>query len=311
MGGESSQQQQTSSQTDPWKPTMPVLQNILSGIGGINAAPTSAQTGALGSIMGNAQGTQNYGTQATSLANNLMSGGGTGANAGILSNAYSQYQNQMNPVATQNNDPMQTPGIQSLLDTIRGDVSNQVNGQFAGAGRDLSGMNQQALARGISQGEAAPLLGQYNQNVQNQQNASNGLLGAGLNTANGLQNFNQQGYQNQATGLDTAMQGIPAAQNNQANQVLGAGQQAYSLPIQNLAQILGLTLPIAGLGSQSSGQSTTTNQMSGAQQFATIAGGVGSLFGAPKGGVSPAGNIMNGVGTASNTAGGLFGSLFR
>jgi hypothetical protein len=51
------------------------------------------------------------------------------------------------------------------------------------------------------------------------------------------------------------------------------------IPAQNLGLLAQIGIPIAGLGSQSTGTNNTTNNMSGAQQFATIAGGVGSLFG--------------------------------
>ncbi len=256
MGGTSKTTQNTSQQStstqNPWDQAMPAVQGILGGINSQigNYQPTAAEQGALGTLQSNAQGLQNYGGQATSLANDLMSGGG------ILNNAYQQYQNQLNPIANQSNDPMQAPGMQALLDTIRSDVSNSVNGQFAGAGRDLSGMNTQALARGISQGEAAPLLNQYNQNVQNQMGAAGALFGAGANTQ-------QQVFGNQAMGLDTAINGIPLAQNNQANQILQAGQTARNAPLQSLGMLEGLTLPLAGLGGTTN--TTGTGSMQGTQ----------------------------------------------
>jgi hypothetical protein len=46
--------------------------------------------------------------------------------------------------------------------------------------------------------------------------------------------------------------------------------------VQALGLLAQIGVPIAGLGSQSTGQSQGTKQMSGAQQFATIAGGVGN-----------------------------------
>ncbi len=255
----SSQNTSQTSTSNPWDQAMPALQGILGGINSQigNYTPTAAEQGALNTIQGNANNAQNYGGQATGLANDLMSGGGAAQNAGILGDAYKQYQNQLNPIANQSNDPMQAPGMQALLNTIRSDVSNSVNGQFAGAGRDMSGMNTQALARGISQGEAAPLLGQYNQNVQNQMGAAGNLFNAGGTTASGLQGFNQQGFANQAQGLDTAINGIPLAQNNQANQVLQAGQTARNAPLQNLGMLEGLTLPLAGLGGTTTGTGTS------------------------------------------------------
>jgi hypothetical protein len=288
MGGTSKQQQQTqqSSQTSPWAPTQGLLNNIIGGVQGQfnNYQPTSAEAGALNTIQQNAQSLPNFAPQATSLANDLT-GNTTGANSGILSSAYQNYQNQLNPIANQNNDPTQTPGIQSLLDTIRSDVGNSVNGMFAGAGRDLSGLNQQTLARGIAQGEAQPLLNQYNQNVQNQMGAAGNLFNAGGSTASGLQDLAQQGYANRAQGLDVGVNGIPAAQNAGAQGILNAASLQRNLPLQNLGGLLGLTLPIAGLGGQSTGTSNTQGSytMSPVQQFAAIGQGLGGygkfLFG--------------------------------
>lgn len=306
MGGTSKSgsntSQQSSTTQNPWADSMPALQGILGGLGSQvgNYAPTAAEAPALNTIQSNAQSAQNYGGQATGLSNDLMAGGGTGQNAGILGDAYANYQRQLNPIANQNNDPTQAPGMQALLASIRNDVGNSVNGMFAGAGRDMSGLNQQTLARGISQGEAAPLLNQYNQNVQNQMGAAGSLFGAGGSTAQGLQGFNQQGFANRAQGLDTAINGIPLAQNNQANQILQAGQIARGLPLQNLGMLEGLTIPLAGLGGttnttgMSNSQGTLTD--SGMRQFQQFGSGMGGLFGGAGGGA--AGNASGMLGNA-------------
>jgi hypothetical protein len=60
--------------------------------------------------------------------------------------------------------------------------------------------------------------------------------------------------------------------------MLSAEAQRSGIPLSILQQIAGIATPIAGLGSQSNGTSNTESQMSGAQQFATIAGGLGSLL---------------------------------
>jgi hypothetical protein len=284
---EATTQQSQQSQTSPWLPAQGALQGILGGINSQigNYGPTGAEQGALDELMRNAQGAQNYGGQATGLANDLMAGGTD--RSGMLNDAYSRYQQQLNPYASGANlDPMSSPGMRSVLDTIRNDVGNSVNGQFAGAGRDLSGMNQQALGRGIAQGEAMPLLNQYNQNVQNQLGAASSLFGAGGQTAGLLSGMDQQRFGNRATGLDMAMNGIPMAQNNRANQILAAQGQARQLPLQNLGMLEGLTIPIAGLGGQSSGTSsgTQTQTMSPAQQAWGWMNAGGNLFGKLTGG---------------------------
>ena len=67
--------------------------------------------------------------------------------------------------------------MNNLISTLGTDISSNINARYAAAGRDLSGLNTQNLARGLSQGLAAPLLSQYNQDVQNQLGAAGSLDG--------------------------------------------------------------------------------------------------------------------------------------
>ncbi len=275
---QNSSQQSTATQ-NPWAQSMPAVEGILNAVNSQVGSwmPTSAENGALGTIQNNAQGAQNYGGQATSLANDLM-GGATGSNAAMMNKAYTDYQGQLNPYLNPDYlDPTKSPGMQGLLNTIRSDVSNQVNGQFAGAGRDMSGLNMQTLARGISQGEAAPLLGQYNANVATQRGAQDAAYGAGNNTAGLLQGLTQQDFNNRFQGLDTALNGIPLAQNNQANQILQAGQTARGMPLQNLGMLEGLTIPLAGLGGTTN--TTGTGTQTGTQTMSPFQMIMGGLMG--------------------------------
>jgi hypothetical protein len=297
-------QQAQQSQSAPWQPAQGNLLGILSGIGGQlgNYQPTGAENNALSQWQQNAAGLQNFTGQATNAANRFMTGDPTG----LLGPAYQQYQNAMNPIANASLDPTQTPGMSNLLSTIRNDVSNNVNSEFAGAGRSMSGLNTQALARGISQGEAAPLLGQYNQNVSNRMGAAGGLMGAGLGTA---------GAMNQATGQGFGMAGtLPgfAAQGPQAQ--LAASQAQRMLPLQNLGALENLTVPIAGLGGQSSGTSVgqTQNQMSPIQEMMAllsggpngVLGGMGALGQTGLSGLSGLGGILGQMMIPGNWGGG-------
>lgn len=264
MGGTSKQDQQTQtsqqSQTQPWAQAIPALNGILSGIQGQvgNYQPNAQEQTALSQISNNAQSLPNFGPQATDLANKYIGGDPSG----LLSPALQQYQQTLNPIANASLDPTQTPGMRQLLETIRADVGNSVNGMFAGAGRDLSGLNQQTLARGIAQGEAAPLLAQYNQNVSNVSGAAGNLYNAAGQTASAM-------GQNQGQGFNFANL-IPQMQNAGPIGVLAANAASRSLPLENLGMLANLTVPIAGLGQQSSGSGsanmTGSNTMSGVQQ---------------------------------------------
>ena len=123
---------------------------------------------------------------------------------------------------------------------------------------------------------------QYNQDVANQMAAANALYGAGNATANTLAQMQQNYLTNQGQGV-TAAQSALDAQNYGANATLAEEAQRRGIPVQALGLLAQIGVPIAQLGSQSNGTSTTTQQKSWAEQFATLAGGIGSLMGAFKG----------------------------
>ncbi len=129
-------------------------------------------------------------------------------------------------------------------------------------------MNTQTLARGLSQGEAVPLLNQYNQDIANQLGIQGQMVG------NIGQGFN---YANMAPGLTSA----------KANAVSGLTQQQRSLPYQLLAQFENVVNPVAGLGGTASGSQTsnqsglgtaTNSLLSQLGQAAGLFGPFGQLF---------------------------------
>lgn len=281
MGGTSKSETTQQSTTAPWQPAQGALTGILGQLNsylpqtGINGT----QTNAINTIENNGANVGQYAPAIQNYTSSLLNGGGATDQAGNINNAYQQYVSQTNPLASNTNyDPYSTPGFSNAVSTLTNDITNQVNGQFAAAGRDMSPANSTALARGISQGVAPTIAAQYNQNVQNQQGAANNLYGAGNTTSGLLTALTQQGLANQGAGVSAIGQGQDAL-NSGATNTLAAEAQRLGIPLQNLGMLSQIGIPIAGLGSQSSGSGTTTNQMSGAQQFATILGGIGSLGG--------------------------------
>ena len=265
--GTSNTSQSQSSQTSPWAPAQGDLTSLLGSIGGQmgNYAPNQAEQTALGQLQTNATNQPNYGGQVGAMTSGYLGGDPTG----LLNPALSQYNQTMgqftNPASL---NPMTAPGMQGTLQTIQNDVGNSVNQQFAGAGRSGSGMNQQTLARGISQGESGALLGQYNQNVGNMMGAAGGMLGAAQGTAGQITGNQQQGIG--MAGAAQQMQNAPAMAQLQAQAT------ARGLPLNNLGMLENLTVPIAGLGGQSSGQSQGSYTASPLTQFQQLSGG---LFG--------------------------------
>jgi len=278
MGGKSTSETTQSATTSPWAPAQPVLNSILDKVqtGVLNTGLNPAENGALNQLSSNASAGNPFTGQITNLANNLLNGGGATDQAGNISGALDQYKSQLTPFA---NGSMvgQNQGLLDQLRQIQTDVSNSVNSQFAAAGRDFSGSNQQALARGVAAGQAPVIAAQYNQDVQNQLGAAGSLYNASNTTAGALSGLNQQKLANQAQGVTTSQSALDA-QNYAPMQQLAIESQRRGIPLQNLGLLAQIGIPIAGLGGQSTGQSSTENQMSGAQQFGLITGGLKNLF---------------------------------
>lgn len=275
MGGKSETKQQST--TEPWKPAQPALTSILGQLQGLipNSGITPGMESAFGQLESNAQQGNPFAGQIGGVVGNLLNGGGATAQAPAIQSAFDTFKAQTNPLASNTNyDPMQTPGLADSLKTMMGDIGTSINGQFAAAGRDLSGMNTQTLARGLTQGLAPILTQQYNQNVQNQQGAASNLYNAGNTTGGLLAGLNQQGIANQVQGVTSANDAL-TAQNYGPATMLQLEQLKQGIPMKNLGLLTQIGVPIAGLGTQSQG--TSTQQMSGAQQFGTIAGGLGNI----------------------------------
>ena len=280
MSGKSETKQQST--TEPWKPAQPALTSILGQLQGLipNSGITPGMESAFGQLESNAQQGNPFAGQIGGVVGNLLNGGGATAQAPAIQSAFDTFKAQTNPLASNTNyDPMQTPGLADSLKTMMGDIGTSINGQFAAAGRDLSGMNTQTLARGLTQGLAPILTQQYNQNVQNQQGAASNLYNAGNTTGGLLAGLNQQGIANQVQGVTSANDAL-TAQNYGPATLLQLEQLKQGIPMQNLGLLTQIGVPIAGLGTQSQGTSTTKQPWS--QTFAQVAGGLGGLFGGGK-----------------------------
>lgn len=279
MGGQSSSTQTQQSQTAPWEAAQPMLQSILGqlGTGLNNTGLTGAETGALNTLQANAAQGNPYAGQIGGYAQSLLNGGGANAQADNVQGNLGAFRSQLMPYA---NGSMvgNNPALAAQLAQIQTDVSNSVNGQFAAAGRDFSGANQMAYGRGVAAAEAPVIAAQYNQDVANQLNAANALYNAGNTTAGTLSGMQQNYLANQGQGV-TAAQSALDAQNYGANATLAEEAQRRGIPVQALSLLAQIGVPIAGLGKQTDGTTTSTQQLSGADEFGKIAGGIGNIVG--------------------------------
>jgi hypothetical protein len=283
MGGSTTQVRQTSSQTQPWAPAQPLVGGILGQLGGAldNTALTANESAALGGLEANASAGNPWAPQIGALASDLLRGGGPDR-TGLVSGAYDAYKSALAPFARGDLvDPASNPALQGYLDTIGTDVSSRVNGMFAGAGRDLSGMNTQTLARGIAQGEA-PVLSQAYDTARAQQLAAiDKLYGAGGQTAGLLSNLDQTALANRQAGVGVADAAL-AAQNYGLNQTLALEAMRRGIPLEALQRIAAIGVPIAGLGQSSTGTTTDQTQVPLADKLAGYAAMALALAGKTK-----------------------------
>ncbi len=274
------------SQTNPYGPTQPGISNIINQITaagnyGPNGQPLSSggalnsqESGLYNQAISNVNKLPNFGPAAAQTASNIFQTGGDPT--GILRREASS----LNPLTEADLDPTRTPGMANVLKTIQNDISNQVNGQFAGAGRSLSGLNTQTLSRGLAQGEAVPLMNQYNQNVSNRFGA-NSLLN----------NVSQSAMGNLGQGANFAQLAPQLAQLNpmMAQQLV---HQRNLAPLNYVTAYENAYNPLAGLGgsvsgtqqSNQSGSGTATNSILGqlgqaAGLINPFGGLLGTLFG--------------------------------
>jgi hypothetical protein len=198
----------------------------------------------------------------------------------MVGNAYSQYQQQLTPFARGDYvNPESNPALRGYLDVIKSDITNSLGSQYAASGRDPSGAGSygQNWARGYTQGAAPIMYDAYNQGLAGQRSAIEGQFGGAGTAAGLLSGLDQTRLGNQVAGIGAAGQATDAA-NAPFLQMLQAESLRRGIPLQSLAQMAGIATPIAGLGGQRTGTTDTTSQMSGAQQFALLGQGLGSLW---------------------------------
>jgi len=229
-------------------------------------------------LTAHAQAGNPYAPAIGGVANNLLAGGGANNQAGLVSGALADYERGLAPITSASFlNPYTTPGFGDALKRVDSDITNQVNGMFAGAGRDLSPANTAALARGLAQGEGQLVADQYNRNLTNQLGALAAGYGAANTTGGLLSQLNQLGVGNEEAGIGAASSAL-GVQNYSPQQLLAIEAMQRAIPVDYLKSLGAIATPIAGLGGQTNGTAATTTQVPLGNQIAGgLLGGAGLL----------------------------------
>lgn len=292
------------SQLTPWDQTGGALQSLVSQLGSINPQMTGTETSALNALSANAAQGNPYAGAIGGVANSLLSGGPD--RTGMVNDAYSQFQKYLTPYA--NGDymnPSTNPELQSYLSKIGDDVTSRVNGMFAGAGRDFSGANQNAVARGVGSATAPILYDAYNQAQSQKLGAINSLFQGAGQTAGMLSGMDQTKFGNQQAGIGVA-QSAQQAEMAPYQRQLQIEAMRRGIPQDNINSLLSSLAPLAAQFGKQSGTSVTNAKQTASplQQLMGInsmfapgasgGGGGGSSSGGGKGGATEAMKLMFG-----------------
>lgn len=254
---------QSQGDSDPWDYSIPYLQDFLKEAGAVGGTGlTPDQKYAFEYLKNNAFQGNPWDVEQAKLANDLYASPDRAAGVG---DAYKTLQTQIGGYAAGDFvDPMKNPQIQAMLTQVGDDISNRINAQFAGAGRDLSGANQTAVAKGVSQGTLGLLLDQYNRGQDQQIGAARSLYDAGTGTATTQSNLDAARANLRGSGAAAGQAALDMT-NQGANSILELDQQIKMLPYEDLATLGSILFPVAGLGQQQSqkGTSTTNSKSSG------------------------------------------------
>lgn len=285
MGGTSTTSQTQSSSLAPYSAASTGLNGIIGSL--TNMVPSagslnSTQTGAINQMVGNSTSQPNYAPQISSGTLGLLNGGGATNNDSAISSNLGTLNSQLGATASGANIGANS-ALTPELNQIGTNATNAANSSWAAAGRSGSPGQAYATGQGVAAAEAPVIASQYNTDVANQTAAATDLYNAGNSTYGMLNNDQATANQNFTNGVGTVSSGI-TAENAAPTATLNAESQYFGIPASQLTTLLGAISPVAAQFGTQNGTASGTSTMSGAQQFATIASGIGSLW--PKGSIS-------------------------
>src|SRR6266436_3346404 len=155
---DTNQSQQSS--TQPWTPTQPMLMDMISKLSGTPGGATPGQSTAIQQMIDQARNIPNFGNAASDTLSSLF-----GLNTQPQQQNLTNAAGALTPFLDKNfMNPATNPYLGPAMSTMNQDITNQIEGQAAAAGRPFgsNASQTQALARGLSQGEGGLLAGEFN-----------------------------------------------------------------------------------------------------------------------------------------------------
>lgn len=253
--GVSTTQQNTANQglnygvakTNPYAPAEPALQEMINrvrALGG-NTGLSPTEQVAMSGITQTAERNATFNPEIEQLAADQFAGGGFGEGADGVRDAFDQsssyYKGVLDPSSGGGN-----PYVDDLLSTIRDDVTNQVGGQFAAAGRSFSGAHSGNLSRNLTSAMAPILFEDYWRNQDAKERAAAALGSEARATSTALDSAAGNVLAARGLGADTL-----ETTYNPFTRMADAGAYEVDKPISRTGDITGLLTNLAGVGGSS------------------------------------------------------------
>jgi Leucine-rich repeat (LRR) protein len=290
MGNQSSSEQRTQSTTkqNPWERAIPQLEENMNQLAPLwgNTGITGNESAALANLQGNANAGNPFSGQISQLATDLLGGGPD--RTGMVQGAADTFRAGMTPFANASTNPWENADFRNVVDNTTNTVMDRVKSGYQGAGISAANFGDfgQTAGRGITEA-IAPLAYQAGNDLTNRKmGAMNSIFGADTTAAGILSGLDQNAFANRQAGIGAANSAL-TAQDAPFMRTLELEAMRRGIPVQNVAQLENLILPIAQLGGTSNTDSyskatKTASPMETAQGWANVGKtmfGQGGMFG--------------------------------
>jgi hypothetical protein len=308
MPGPKTTQTQTtnaSTTTAPWEAAMPAVNKLLPQIEGLtaNTGLTGTENEALGGLEAKARAGNQYLPGMQGLASDLL---GNGERTGMVRDAYGGLKDSLSPYTTMDTNPYSNEAFTKATGFMTDDIMNRIKSQYAGAGYSPTGVGGfgKTVGEGIARGVAPAWLQAHNDLEARKMGAIEGTYNAGGQTAGLLTDLASRG-------IDVG-NAANAAEKQPYADLLAIEAQRRGIPLQNVAGVENLIIPMAQLGGTSNTNSRTVGETETKtpvhqQILGAAMAGAGLLSGMP--GLGMGGMGMAGAGGSMFGGAGLLGGF--
>lgn len=272
--------------------------DVFGGAGGgtpFNVGLTGAESGALDTMAANAGNAGRFAPDIGMLAGDLFRGGTD--RTGMVTGNLDEYRAGLLPYATGSINPYDDPTFSAMLKNVGNDALDRVKSSYAGAGYSPASVGDfgQSVGKGVTEATLPIAVAQGNTLAARQRAAQDALYGAGTTATGLLANLDQTALGNRLQGINVGNAAL-SAENAPAMAALEVEARRRGIPLQNIAGLSSLIVPMAQLGGTSNSTTQSQTQVSPLQ---TILGagmmGAGLLSGNPMAALGGLGSVTGGL----------------